>query len=129
MKYHPQRMPRPTPHPADPMPHIHPIHSSHTLHRPMMNSKNYRIALAQENNLGARLHPRSLLGQNELTARKILAWLRQKNRNLQRKHVLAIQILVQAVVVTRSILEQQWSWASLAGFGTALQILGVLSWI
>ena len=45
---------------------------------------------------------------HELTAGKILAGLRQQHRHLKRKHMLTVEILMQAVVVARRVPQQQW---------------------
>jgi hypothetical protein len=54
---------------------VHSIGSSGPLNRPMMNGKGNGIALRQRHNLGARLHPRPLFGQNKLAASKVFAGL------------------------------------------------------
>ncbi len=94
-------------HPADAMAQVNAIEPARALHRPVMHSKDHRIALPQRHHLGPRLHPRPLLGQHELAAGEIAPWFRQQDRDLQRKHVLAIEVLVQAVVVALAILQQQ----------------------
>jgi hypothetical protein len=48
----------------------------------VMHSKSNRIALGQQHHFGARLHPRSLLGQHELAASKIADRFGQQDRNL-----------------------------------------------
>ena len=93
--------------PADTMTQINPIRSACPLHGPVMHSKGDRVALPERNHLGPRLHPRPLLRQHELAAFEIAPRLRQQDRDLQREYMLAIEILMQAVVVTLAILQQQ----------------------
>jgi hypothetical protein len=73
----------------------------------VMHRKDHRLALGQRNDLGARLHARALLGEHELAAGKVGAGPRQQQRDLQRKDVLAVEILVQAVVVAFAVLQQE----------------------
>ena len=70
-----------------------------------------------------RLHARALLGQHELAAGEVLAWLREQRHRLQRKHVLAVDILMQAVVVPGLIPEQERSRLALAGLVASLEEL------
>ena len=79
------------------------------------------LALPQRHDLGARLHARALLGQHELAAREIALRLGQQERDLQRKHMLAVEILMQAVVVALAVLQQQRRRPGLAGAMAALE--------
>ena len=72
------------------------------------------------------LHARPLLGQHELAAVEIRARLRQQDRDLQREDMLAVEILVQAVVVARAIAQQQRRRPRLAGRVAALEERGVV---
>jgi len=67
-----------------------------------------------------------LLGQNELAAREVLSWIREQDGDLQGEHVRAVQILVQAVVVTRAVLEQQRRRPRLPGGMAAIEELAML---
>jgi hypothetical protein len=60
-------------------------------------------------------------GQHELATAEVLSWSRQQHRRLQRKHLLAIEVLVQAVVVAGAVLQQQGRWPPLAGGVAALE--------
>ena len=57
---------------------------------------------------------RSLLGQHQLTAREVAPGLREQDRDLHWEHVLPVQVLMQAVVIARGVLQQQWRGATLA---------------
>ncbi len=67
------------------------------------------------------MHSRPLLRHREFAAFKIAARLRKQYRHLQRKYLFSVQILMQAVVVAASILEQQRGRLRLPGIMTALQ--------
>ena len=56
---------------------------------------------------GSRLHAWPLLGHHELAAVEVAARCRQQQHHLQRKHLIAVQVLVQAVEVARAVLQQQ----------------------
>src|ERR1051325_8531481 len=96
------------------------IGAAGALHRAMMHRKDHRVAAAERHHRSARLHPWPLLGDHELAADKILTGLRQQECDLQRKYMLAIEVLVQAVVVARHIFEQQRGRPRLPGCMAAL---------
>ena len=106
---------------ADAMAQINAVEAARPLYRPVMHSKCHRIALLQRHHFGPRLHARPLLGEHELAAVKIAAGLRQQYRDLQREYVLAIEILMQAIVVAGAILQQQRRRPGLARGMAALQ--------
>src|SRR3954451_15067481 len=93
--------------PAYAMPEIDAIDSARALNRPDMHRKHHSIALAKRHYFGPRLHAWALLGQDEFTTREVAAGFGQQNRDLQGKNVLAVEILMQAVVVARLVLQQQ----------------------
>ena len=86
-----------------------------------MNREYDPITLPKRHNLRPRLHTRPLLRHDELPALKVASGLRQQNRHLQRKHMLAIEILMQAIVVAGFVLEQKRRRFELAGSMTALE--------
>src|SRR5579864_389214 len=104
---HAQRMAPAGPKPADAMPQVDAVGAARPLDRPMIHGKGNRIALPERNHLRARLHARPLLGQHELAALEVAPRLGQQERDLQRKDVLAIEVLMQAIVVAFLILQQQ----------------------
>src|SRR5438477_8202996 len=89
------------------MPHIDPVEAARPFHRTMMNSKGDGVSLAQWHHLRPGLHPGTLFGQHKLTAREVPFRLREEKRHLDRKDVLAIEVLMQAVVVPRAVLKKQ----------------------
>ena len=109
-------------YPAHAMAQVDPAENPRrALHRPMMHGKGHRVALTQRHHLGARLHARPLLGQHEFAAGEIAARFRQQDRDLQREHMLAIEVLMQAIVVAFAVLQQQRRRAGLPGGVAALQ--------
>jgi hypothetical protein len=65
----------------------------------MTHCEDDSIALAERHDLRPRLHPRSLLGENELPSNEVTLRLGEKNRHLDREDVFSINVLVQAVEV------------------------------
>src|SRR5215470_18683936 len=104
----PQRMAMAQAQAADAVAHVDAVGAARALHRPVMHGKDDALALAERDDLRARLHARPLLREDEFAAQEILARPRQQERNLQREDVLAVDVLMQAVVVAGSVLEQQW---------------------
>src|SRR6185437_14537902 len=66
-------------------------------------------------------HPGPLRGDHEFPARELAFGLRQAHRHLQRKHPLAIEVLVQAVAIVRAVLQQEWRRFHLSGGVAALE--------
>ena len=91
----------------------------------MVNGEDHSVALPERDHLGPRLHAGSLLGQHELAAGEVSSRLRQQDRDLQRKDVLAVEILMQAVVVVRPVLEQKRCRSDLPGGVAASQKIGM----
>ena len=102
------------------VPHRRAMPAARSLHRPFVHGKQHRIAFAERHDLAARLHARALLDQHELAALEVAAGLAQQHRRLQRKHHLAVEIAVQAVVVAGAVAQQQRRRPRLAGFVTLL---------
>lgn len=101
------------PQAADAMPKINSVDTPGSPYRAVMHGKGHRISLAQWHNFRPGLHPRTLLGQNELAAREVPLRLGEKKGYLGRKDMLAVKVLMQAVVVHDSILQQQRCWLRL----------------
>src|SRR5262245_44375781 len=82
-----KRMAQAIPHGADAMAHVDAVAALAAPHRAMAHREYDRAALGQGHHCGARLHPRSLLGQHELAASEVVPWLRQQDGDLQRENV------------------------------------------
>src|SRR5689334_22482678 len=89
------------------MSHVDAIESARALRRPNMHRKGHAVALAKRHDLSPRLHAWTLFGQHEFATGEIAIRLGQQDRDLQRKDMLAIEILMQAVIIARPILQQQ----------------------
>jgi hypothetical protein len=114
---------------TDSMSQIDPIAPMFPLDRTVMNRKSHGIALSKRNHLWSRLHARTLLGQHEFATSKVCSRFREQNRNLDGEHVLAIEILMEAVVIACTVLEQQWRWLELPSLMATRQKVFVLFWI
>jgi hypothetical protein len=106
------------------------IDTAFSADRAMMYRKRDCIPLAKRDNLRPRLHSRPLLRQDELAAREIHFRFRQQYGDLNWKHMFAVQILMQAVVVANSVPQQQRRRSRLSSGVTTLeelsQSLGIL---
>lgn len=100
---------------ADAVAEIDAIGATRALYRTMAHGEDDGIALLKRDDFGPRLHARALFGQDELAAREVVARLRQQDRHLDRERVLAVEILVQAVIVVSLVLQDQRRGAPLAG--------------
>src|SRR5690606_16708076 len=65
------------------------------------------IALAQRHHLRPRLLARALLGQDELAAGEIPSGRRKQDRDLQRKDMRAVYVLMQGVPVAGLVTQQE----------------------
>src|SRR3546814_10711577 len=61
----------------------------------------------------------ALLGQKELAAGEFLVGPVQKDRHLERKDMLAVQVLVEAVIVACAVAKEERRRSRLAGFVAA----------
>src|SRR5579862_2112964 len=110
-------------HGTDTMTLVDTIVAPAAAHRPVVDCKDDPVTALQRYYRDPTLHPRALFGQHQLTPAEFLAGLRQQHRRLQRKHVLAVQVLMQTVVVARAVFEQQWRRQPLARLMAAMQEL------
>ena len=92
---------------ADAVPQVHAIHTARALHGPVVNRENNAIALTERHDHRPDLHARALLRHDEFAASEVLAGVRQQNSQLEREDMLAVEVLVQAVVIVDSILKQK----------------------
>src|SRR5215475_10480198 len=87
----------------------------------MMDREDDAVPLPERHHFNARLLARSLLREHEFTAREVVSWHRQEEGDLQREDMLAIEILMQAVVIALVIVQEEWRWPGLAGAVTPLK--------
>ena len=117
MEDDPERVSTPFEDPADAVAQLRAVVAPLALHRTAVDREDDGIALAQRHDRGARLHARALLGQHEFATAEVDPRLRQQHRHLQRKDMLSVQVLVQAVVVASAVLQQQRRGSALASSG------------
>jgi len=92
---------------TDAMPHCRfPRAGAFARCRSLVDGEHYGVALIQCDDIST-LAVRCALRHDELSAREVLAGFRQQDRHLQRKNMLAIEILMQTVVVTGTVFEDQ----------------------
>src|SRR5258707_10170682 len=83
------------------------IRAASPLRRAIAHRKYRQISLPQRQDFHSRLPARALLRHDELTAFEIAAGLGEQDRCLKRKHMLPVDVLMQAIEVTRNILQKQ----------------------
>src|SRR5262250_414053 len=101
-------------HPAYAMAQDDAIPSFRTWHWPMMDREDDAVPLPERHHFNARLLARSLLREHEFTAREVVSWHRQEEGDLQREDMLAIEILMQTVVIALVIVQEERRWPGLA---------------
>jgi hypothetical protein len=126
MKDNSKRMSMARTNPTHSVAHLHAIIASRSCNRPVVDSEDRRIALAQRQDFNAGLHARPLLGQDKLAALEITARGRKQNSKLEREGVCAIKILMEAVMIAGTILEEQRRRAGLAGRMATRQKVGMI---
>ena len=95
------------PQTADAMSKVHAVATPGSLDGAVANGEHHTVTTTKRHDLCPRLHAWPLLGQHKLTAREVCVWFREKNRHLQRKHMLAVNVLMQRVEVALAILQQK----------------------
>src|SRR3978361_1465082 len=89
------------------VPQVDAIRTARALHRPVVNREYNSIALTKRYHHRSALHARALLRHHELAAGEVRAGVGQQNSQLEREDMLAIEVLVQAVIVVHSILKKK----------------------
>src|ERR1700756_4664052 len=108
---------------------ISPIRAADSSGWSMTHREGDAITLLQTHHLGPRLHPRALLDQDDFAAGKIFARFRQEKRNLNRKNILPVDVLVQGIPIALDVVEQERRRSGLAGLMAAFQVFRVRVWI
>src|SRR5579883_204991 len=93
--------------PAHSVPQVHAVPAAAAANGAIARGEDDRLALFQRRRLPARLRPRPLLQQQELAAGVILASPAEGERHLDGEGHVAVQVLVQAVVVACLVLQDQ----------------------
>jgi DNA-binding transcriptional LysR family regulator len=115
MKDDSQGVPAAGAHLADAVPQRHPVIAPGAAVRPLVDGEHHAVALGKRHDGRACLHARTLLGKHELAALERRLRLGQQCRDLQGEDMLAVEILVQAIIIARTILQQQRRRSALPG--------------
>src|SRR5260370_6937391 len=94
-------------HAADAMPQIHPIIPASAFHGTITSGENDCLTLIRMDHFGSGLSPRLLFHQDKFSALPIAAVLAKHENHLQREAHLSIDVLMEAVVTARLIMQQQ----------------------
>jgi hypothetical protein len=93
--------------PADAMAHLDLVIAARAPDGAAVDREHHTIALGQRQHGHARLHPGTLFGQHEFPAGEVGVRLRQQYGDLERKDFRAVKILMQAVVIARTVAQQK----------------------
>jgi hypothetical protein len=80
------------------------IGSPRALYGPVVNREGHGVTLVKRNDLRSRLHTGPLLREHEFSSGEISLRLGKQDRYLNRKDMLSIEVLVEAVVVAGTLL-------------------------
>src|SRR3984893_8535935 len=114
---------------AHSMPNIDPVGTACAPPRPMVHGEDHGFALDEGHDLRPRLHPRALLREHKLAPGEILARAREEQRDLEGKDEIAVEVLVQAIVIPGAVLQQKWRRPVLPGLVAAREITCVIAGI
>src|SRR5258708_36682472 len=115
MKDYAKHMPLSGMYAANAVSHLHAIAAARALHGSIVHREDDAASLVQRHDDGPRLPAGPLFREHEFPAREILCRLREQEGDLQREYVLSVEILMQAVVIAFSILQQERRRPGLAG--------------
>jgi hypothetical protein len=99
---------------------IHTVHAIVAVDRAITNREYNAVSLSKRHNHRSGLHTRPLFRHNKFTAGKIFRAFRQQDCELKREHMVAVQVLVQTVVIVWPVPEQKWCRFDLAGMMASL---------
>ena len=108
------------------MPQIHPIIPASAFDGTITSGENDRLALIRMDHFGSGLSPRLLFYQDKFSALPIAAVLAKHENHLQREAHLSINVLMEAVVTARLIMQQQRRGFCLPGLAADSQEGGVV---
>jgi hypothetical protein len=87
----------------------------------MIDGEDYGLALTKRDDRSPGLHPWALFRKNEFSSAEVTAGFAEEEGDLQREDKIAIEILMEAVVVVLLIFEQKRSRASLTRVVTEIE--------
>src|SRR5882672_12270281 len=105
MKDDAESMPATLTHLADPVAQMHTMVAAGSPDRAAVHREYDSVALSERHHFDAALHSGSLFGQHEFTALEVFSRIGEQNRHLQRENVLAVQVLVQTIIVAGPVLQ------------------------
>jgi hypothetical protein len=88
---------------ADPVAQINPVGALGPLNRAVADGKDHATALGQRHHMGPGLGARALFGDHKGPAGKINPRGRKQDGHLQREDLGTVEILMQAIIIPRSI--------------------------
>jgi hypothetical protein len=101
---------------ADAVTHRYSIDAARASLGAVIHRKDDGFALMQLDDGGARLHAGALLGEDELAAGEVACGFAEQEGYLQGEDEIAVEVLVEAVIVALAVLQEQWCGSGLAGF-------------
>jgi hypothetical protein len=110
---------------ADAVAEVDAIRAAGALNGAMAHGEGDGIAQAERDDFRAGLHAGALFGEDEFAAGEVFAWFSEEESDLDGEDVVAIDILVEAVVVAWTVLQEQRRGAELAGLVAAFEKGGV----
>ena len=102
-----ERVARAGEHAAHPVADGRAVETAGALGRPVACGEDHELALLGGDRLAARLGARPLLEEQEIAARVVHAAAREEARQLERKHDVAVEVLVEAVIASGLVVEQE----------------------
>ncbi len=105
---------------AHPMLYVHAVKTTDSAHRTPASREDDCVSPLRVNDLRHRLRPRTLFYQQKLSTLVFFIALAQEADHLQREDDVAIDILMEAIVISVFIVKQQWRGTRLA---TAMALL------
>src|SRR5436853_547867 len=107
---------------TDAVAHVDAVDAAYALHGSVPDREDHSLSTLERHDLRSRLLARALLGEDELATGEIVVGPREQEGGLQRENMLAIDVLVQAVIVARAVLQQQGRRLALARRVAARQV-------
>src|SRR5215469_14067012 len=89
------------------MAHRHAVMAAYALHWAMMDREDDGFSLPKRYDFASRLRARPLLDEQKFAAGEVLFRRAERHRQLQRKYQIAVEVLVQAVVVPGPVFEHE----------------------
>ena len=102
-----------------------PVSTARSLRRAVATREDDAFSSDERNHFCARLHPGALLGEEKLAAGEVAAGRGQEEGYLQRKEHLAVDVLVQAIVVVLFVAQEERRGPTLSCVAAAVEKVGM----